>query len=183
MGYTHYWYFKKQPTKASYEAVLKECNFICRSYSKQFGGLSGYSAHSTKDYEGLLVNGSGENAHEHLVFRKYSEFDSTNFCKTARKPYDIVVTACLALIAKRLPSIQITSDGDAKDWLAGCLLASYLTGEFIPVPANIAKPLDVGSLANLESALLLFSDQTDTVKAISRFKKPAKKRKTATKAS
>ena len=48
--------------------------------------------------------------------RKADGFDNPrwDFCKTARKPYDIVVTACLAVLGEH--GLAITSDGDEQDW-------------------------------------------------------------------
>ena len=39
------------------------------------------------------------------------------FCKTARKPYDIVVCCCLVIVKKHLGDlITISSDGDEVEW-------------------------------------------------------------------
>ncbi len=132
MGYTHYFKFKKAPAKkaaqveALYKKTLTECQKIVLFYSKTNGGLSGYSAHSKLSaYGGLNFNGSGENGHETFVLREhYSENESFNFCKTAQKPYDVVVTACLIVLAHRLKGlIEVSSDGRAEDFTAGLDLA------------------------------------------------------------
>lgn len=44
------------------------------------------------------------------------------FCKTARKPYDIVVTACLTFLQADY-GFEVSSDGDVDDWDAGVKLA------------------------------------------------------------
>jgi len=38
------------------------------------------------------------------------------FCKTARKPYDLMVQACLILYKHYFPYVSISSDGDMDDW-------------------------------------------------------------------
>ncbi len=38
------------------------------------------------------------------------------FCKTARKPYDLVVSAALIQLGKRVPTAVISSDGWREDW-------------------------------------------------------------------
>ncbi len=39
------------------------------------------------------------------------------FCKTARKPYDTAVTACLIVLKHHLgDAIRLSSDGDPEDW-------------------------------------------------------------------
>ena len=54
--------------------------------------------------------------HETFILkRKYSEGDWT-FCKTARKPYDLMVKACLILYKYYFSDVQISSDGDEEDW-------------------------------------------------------------------
>jgi hypothetical protein len=40
-----------------------------------------------------------------------------NFCKTAYKPYDVVVTACLTYLATK--GFEVTSDGGPEDFKAG----------------------------------------------------------------
>jgi hypothetical protein len=39
-----------------------------------------------------------------------------NFCKTARKPYDLAVCLFLMSIKYHIRSTKVTSDGDADDW-------------------------------------------------------------------
>jgi len=51
-----------------------------------------------------------------------------NFCKTACKPYDIIVTACLVVLKHYMgPDVKVMSDGDLEGmrqgmWLAGEIL-------------------------------------------------------------
>lgn len=136
MGYTHYWTFKKPKrgdaakTEELYQKAVKECAKIIRTYYEANGGLSGYTAHTpTGKYGGILVNGKGDDAHEDFVLREHfkQNFENTDgfdFCKTARKPYDVVVTACLIVLKHRLGDyIDVSSDGFHRDWLAGLELA------------------------------------------------------------
>jgi hypothetical protein len=37
-------------------------------------------------------------------------------CKTARKPYDLMVTACLILYKYYFPYVQVSSDGNESEW-------------------------------------------------------------------
>lgn len=39
------------------------------------------------------------------------------FCKTARKPYDLMVQACLILYKHYFPCVTISSDGNMDEWL------------------------------------------------------------------
>jgi len=49
-----------------------------------------------------------------FIFRKCK--DSGGFCKTARKPYDLMVTACLLLYKYYFNSASISTDGTEDDW-------------------------------------------------------------------
>jgi hypothetical protein len=68
-------------------------------------------------------NGTGVDAHEPFVFPGGNGF---NFCKTAAKPYDEVVTACLLVARDHFPPsvLEISSDGSWSDWAEGAKLYS-----------------------------------------------------------
>ncbi len=147
MGYTHYWTFK-QPTmtaravilEARYQRAVVLCNRMIHAWSKQFGGLAGYSAHTLGKYSGTDFNGSRENGHENFVLREMLHLnESFNFCKTAQKPYDTLVKACLLILKSKLgDAIEISSDGNVQDWIAGLALAKQSTGlKRIYVPDSI----------------------------------------------
>lgn len=48
------------------------------------------------------------------IYRKCKGDDG--FCKTARKPYDLMVTACLLLYKYYFPTVTISTDGTEDDW-------------------------------------------------------------------
>jgi len=51
------------------------------------------------------------------------------FCKTAFKPYDVLVTATLIIAKHRFgDAIQVSSDGDQKDWFDGQMLCQSVLG-------------------------------------------------------
>ena len=154
MGYTHYWSFtapKRGETakiEKAYQKAIRECATIARTYYLANGGLSGFSAHTeVGKYGGLKVNGKGDLSHEDFTMREYfkqnlepDSFGNTgNFCKTARKPYDIVVTACLIVLTNRLPNnFSVDSDGYTDDWQAGLELAQrILKNKKLTIPKNI----------------------------------------------
>jgi hypothetical protein len=157
MGYTHYWTFSKpalkkgnmDKTETVYKKALIECQKIARVYNdkcldlgRSENRLSGFSAHTKiGKYGGLEINGKGDLSHETFSMREHYrqnfEGDAFNFCKTARKPYDLVVTACLALLKYRLGDlIEVSSDGDANDWTDGVSFAREITG------LKILNPID-----------------------------------------
>lgn len=145
MGYTHYWTFKpikRGTTKAvnsNYRQAIEACKRVIDYYQAMHASgtderLSGYSAHAPlEEYGGINFNGARELAHEDFVLgEKYKDnlgggtayVHVHGFCKTARKPYDIVVVACLAVLKHYLgDQIAVSSDGYAKDWAMGVGLA------------------------------------------------------------
>lgn len=144
MGYTHYWTFRRAKGKTAkeletaYKKALVECSKVavlynaeCKAKGLDDERLSGYSAHCKPGtYGGLKLNGKEYLAHEDFVMREhFSEAvkDGFQFCKTARKPYDVVVVACLAILKYRLgDAIQVDSDGYAEEWTDGVELAKRL---------------------------------------------------------
>ena len=157
MGYTHYWKFKEvKPIKGQhpeiekmYQLGIRQCQRIIKAYNSQFEKgddrrLSGYSAHTkVNDYLGLDVNGVKDNSHETFSFRDHwSSNESFNFCKTARKPYDIVVVACLITMQYYMGDLlQVSSDGDVSDWNNGMKLAKkVLKIKGLKIPQNIRYP-------------------------------------------
>lgn len=138
MGYTHYLTIPKtKPVKGTaernekrYQLAIKDCQRIIRRYSKLNGGLSGFTAHTrVGKYGGIEVNGSRENGHETFILREhFRDNPDFTFCKTARKPYDAVVVACLTVLQHRLKgAVKVASDGDAKDWETGVAIAKRVT--------------------------------------------------------
>jgi len=138
MGYTHYWTFKKPAkgqaakTEQLYQKAIRDCQLLIRAFYNEHGGLSGYSAHTKLGaYGGILVNGKGDDGHEDFSLREhYSQNleQNFNFCKTAQKPYDVVVVACLAILKHRLSDlIEVSSDGDNSEWTDGVILARQVT--------------------------------------------------------
>jgi hypothetical protein len=128
MGYTHYWTFKKQPDQEAYNKALEDCREIVKA--------TPVPLELQLDESGVFFNGVGENAHETFILSPVPNLDSRtpelrgfNFCKTAQKPYDIVVTACLCVLKARLgDSVSVSSDGDPEEWEEGRLFANEVLG-------------------------------------------------------
>lgn len=128
MGYTHYWRHNFN------EALNKQEN-----YAKCIEDMMKIVEHNKailnveeNDEYDIFFNGIGDDEHETFVFPPKEEFD---FCKTAHKPYDIVVVACLA-VAKDIFSdkFRTSSDGEPEDWEAGVRMASEVLGRQIKMP-------------------------------------------------
>ena len=149
MGYTHYWSFKEvdrgeqSKVEALYQKAVDDCKTIIKRYQSQYEKgsierLSGTTPHAPQ-YMGIDFNGSGSAAHEQFSLRAhYRENGSFNFCKTAYKPYDKVVVACLCALSHRLGEyVEVSSDGEAADWIPGLLLATQATRLRIRMPETV----------------------------------------------
>lgn len=118
MGYTHYWKFK--PTEKSekqFKTVIKDCQKILANKGDIVicgGGGEGEPIITEKS---IWLNGTSENDLYHETFSfsptKNLSFD---FCKTARKPYDLIVCAILLSLANNMTGFSFSSDGDEEDW-------------------------------------------------------------------
>lgn len=62
---------------------------------------------------GIQFNGIGNDAHETFCFKAMEKSD--DFCKTARKPYDLPVCEILLVLKAHLPSFELSSDGFASE--------------------------------------------------------------------
>lgn len=154
MGYTHYWSFNKAPkgqaarAEKTYLKAIKECakialeyNRLCKELEQDENRLSGYTAHTrVGEYGGLQINGKGGLSHESFDMREHynQACEEGSFCKTARKPYDLVVVACLCVLKHRLGELMnVSSDGYKTDWVDGAAFASKCLGIEIGVPESI----------------------------------------------
>lgn len=150
MGYTHYWSFNKPgkgrtlEVERAYQRAIKACTKIAQAYQAKATGderLSGYTAF-TSNYGGIKLNGKEDNMHEDFCMREHFRQNETwQFCKTARKPYDIVVTACLATMKFYLKdNFTVDSDGYKEEWDEGVKLARKVLKALIKNPITKRKP-------------------------------------------
>lgn len=123
MGYTHYWTIKEELTPARFREWTDGVKIIVETAIEAgipVGNGFGVDAPAIDEYL-VALNGVGEGGHETFGIA----FDDLgfDFCKTAQKPYDAVVTASL-IHAKVIfgKDIDIKSDGEWSDWEGGRLL-------------------------------------------------------------
>jgi hypothetical protein len=64
------------------------------------------------------LEGIHDLSHESLwLTRAKNKVENADFCRTARKPYDLVVCAVLIVLQHQAPDVwQITTDGSFEDW-------------------------------------------------------------------
>jgi len=138
MGYTHY---ATRPVKNAgsgfmFNKLALDAKAIC-DHAQANGlplangmGEGGTEPDFTETFFSLngVSDETGDNGHETFHWERFptlpgfrqGESEYFDFCKTAHKPYDAVVTAIL-IRAKVIygSCVSISSDGDWEDWQAG----------------------------------------------------------------
>ena len=136
MGYTHYWRLYKIATPDQALEIVtatKKVFSMCEDegivlVSDDFGGPP------KAELDIIRFNGVGKNEHETFLVNLIKETDF-DFCKTACKPYDVAVTAVLAIAKAVLgDAINVSSDGDASDWQNGIAMACVALGKVVELP-------------------------------------------------
>lgn len=117
MGYTHYWrseqgYVIDQAAFANFVEEVKQI-----TATAQEAGIRLEENYTPTE---IIINGVGPQSHETFVFSQTP--DEYEFCKTAGKPYDMVVTAILIHAKKNFKEITVKSDGNWNDWEGGRFL-------------------------------------------------------------
>lgn len=125
MGYTHYIQKVGYLDAKGYAKAYRKIQTLLKNPE-----LANLLADSSS--EGRIdINGIGENGHENLLIPKDpAKLEVFSFCKTARKPYDLAVVACLCILGQ-VEGIKVTSDGYVHEWKDGAAIAGA------PVPADI----------------------------------------------
>lgn len=132
MGYTHYFEQMKPAEPAAWQAICDDFRKMMAtallSQPLPIQREAEDAGQPRVDDTYIIFNGIGNNGHETMVLQRYGrEFQ---FCKTARKPYDRVVTALLILADFHSPNTWlVTSDGEPDDWQEGLELARTVRPE------------------------------------------------------
>lgn len=73
---------------------------------------------------------NGDCSHETFAFDQDESDDPSDFrfCKTAFKPYDLVVTAALIVIAHYVPAVRVSSNGGSAQWDNARMLCTMVLG-------------------------------------------------------
>jgi len=160
MGYTHYWFRKKDLSEGWTEFVedVKRVYKNLPKYSETAGGYykdraikicGGYGeGDPVFDENEIWFNGDKERELDHETFHfprvynpppYWSEPDEDGYyfdcCKTARKPYDLLVCAVLILAKIHFKDrIRIRSDGTLSDWWPAF---NFMKGLGFEIPKNL----------------------------------------------
>lgn len=140
MGYTHYWshdgitpeQMAKIAAKVESIATLVKPDIPLGNWSGDDEGTPGPVFGPTE----ISFNGIGRDAHE--SFRLGPVLTSFDFCKTARKPYDLLVVATLMIADSIVDSFDWRSDGAGEPDMF--YDAQTLTGLVNAWPSNMYEP-------------------------------------------
>jgi hypothetical protein len=127
MGYTHYCRRVKELPSDKFNQFSNDCKAIA-AYAKKVHGIdiSGWDGNGDPVFDAgeVCFNGSFADGDDYETFRiervyepnQFEDVDESGmyftFCKTARRPYDIVVLGCLLFAKFRFGNlVKITSDG------------------------------------------------------------------------
>jgi hypothetical protein len=164
MGYTHYWAQTRDFTPEEFGDIAASVRKIVKAAEgkptttaggyfadipvKIYGGAGTGQPKLTKKL--ISFNGAApELDHEtfYLEPKRGLPYPSARpdqlgwaFCKTARKPYDVVVVACLTFLQADY-GFEVSSDGNTEDWAAGVQLAEEALGRQFANPLIVEQML------------------------------------------
>lgn len=151
MGYTHYFTQKKQPTDEQWHQLCQQVTVVVKLIRKmpeyRFSVCDGLGEKKIRLVEELFTdngrtiafNGDARLGLDHETFLLSQKCDTSfNFCKTARKPYDFLVTAILILVNHHCPDCyRICSDGEKQEWEPVLHWLNTHLGKQYKLPRNI----------------------------------------------
>lgn len=128
MGYTHYWKLKSKVKKEEKEQIVNEVKKLYEKlpeYSETAGGYcndipikivgglgEGKPVFNEKE---IWFNGEDENGHETFLIN-FKNVTNDWYCKTERKPYDMLVCLTLISLANNIKGFSFSSDGWIDEW-------------------------------------------------------------------
>ena len=151
MGYTHYWYIADEIGQDSWDKFLVDFRTILPNFESTLDIQGDQKLQHDKDM--IYLNGIGELSHETFCLLRITQLTARtqrdddnglifNFCKTARKPYDIAVCSALIIAKKHFgESIMISSDGDNEEWQESKALCQKILGYGDDLNMNYSTPM------------------------------------------
>lgn len=116
MGYTHYW----RGWVTLSDTFVADVRTIIEHSGVTICGWDGEGVPEITNEE-IRLNGSVIDDNDHETFLLVDGVNhSSSFCKTAHKPYDVVVATILLRAANINKGFKVRSDGDweNEDWIA-----------------------------------------------------------------
>lgn len=140
MGYTHYFKQNKAVNDQQWDAFEKDAKIALAYIQNEVGVVL-----MSNDSNGILINnervnlnGDEVNDLDHETFYIEKDYRDFNFCKTARKPYDLAVCSLLLLAHHHMPDhYDIGSDGGFEEWQKPMELNAFLFKYAYNLPRKI----------------------------------------------
>ena len=140
MGYTVYFEISPVLDAEKFETFSEQVRQILGEAKvlgiKIVNGMGKVNTEPIVNKELILFNGKEKDACESLFIqrvegssRKKNDRLVFNFCKTARKPYDLIVKATLVMLKHNFPESVIQADGTISDFDAAIKLCEKLFGK------------------------------------------------------
>lgn len=147
MGFTHYFYRDIDLDKDKFAKAAADCKKVAEYLEIPIQYEYNEAKMPVFADELIRFNGVDEDGHETFVVeQKFSigSYESQDddgkyfsFCKTARKPYDTVVVACLIILKHYFgEDLRLSSDGYAEEWEEGLRAVKECLG-YGEVPSEI----------------------------------------------
>lgn len=111
MGYTNYWHCAKK-CKEFDPHFLEVVNKIIEKSNVPLEGDSEPKSKPIISPTMIIFNGAEPDDYETFVLEANTEYDEFSFCKTARRPYDVVCKAVLLLAMEYGYVKEFDFDGD-----------------------------------------------------------------------
>lgn len=140
MGYTHYFKQSKPVNDDQWQAFQKDAKVVIDHAQKKLGIvlISNDSNGVIINNERINLNGDDTQDLDHETFFMEQDYSDFNFCKTARKPYDLVVCSLLLLANEHMPQHhEIGSDGSFEEWQESMELNAKLFGRAFKLPEGV----------------------------------------------
>ncbi len=162
MGYTHYFRQHRSLSQPEWQGVINAFAKLLRNLPEHSMSAGGYYKEVPLVIRGLTgtcepiindryiafngdegtLSGLESMEHESMVLNRIKDAedeDSRWFCKSARKPYDLVVCALLIVVANiATDAYKMGSDGGPEDWEPSLAWVNEVLGEHWRLPKSIA---------------------------------------------
>ena len=139
MGYTHYFYRPTHLNKTGFAQAAADCAKVVKAADIPIQYEYDQAKPACFIDNLIWFNGVGDDGHETFAIpqiltpESWSNPDEKgqyfNFCKTAQKPYDLCVTACLIILKHYFGNdFKVSSDGEQEDWVPAINLVQATLG-------------------------------------------------------
>ncbi len=140
MGYTHYWRHTGPLPEDKFKAFFADCEQLLDP--KKVAAALGEDIPLNRDDCGhpkaVVFNGVGADSYETFLFTPVGR--GFAFCKTAHRPYDVLVTACLLTAIHHFgDAVEVSSDGRSEEWEEGRELCRKVLGYVGKWPARAGE--------------------------------------------